>query len=107
VETKHSEISQWDVMKVWGQQNVEWIHLPATNGSGGIIVTWHKDAFYAISSLVAQRWICVLGVFLYENFGSHSTNIEYEAIKRPHPRPSTYRLGYQPAVYVDQNKCSE
>ena len=44
VETKHAEVSQWDIRKCWAKQDAEWVHAPAINGSGGLIVSWHKDA---------------------------------------------------------------
>jgi len=68
VETKHVEVSQWEINKCWATQDVEWVHAPALNGSGGLIVSWHKDAFEAISTFIGQRWICVLGTFAMENF---------------------------------------
>jgi len=63
VETKHAELSQWDLMAVWGQQSFEWVHVPATEGSGGLLVTWHTGSFGAISSIIAPRWVCVIGDF--------------------------------------------
>ena len=42
-------------MKCWGKQDAEWVQTPATNGSGGIIITWHKDSFSAINSFIGQR----------------------------------------------------
>jgi len=38
VETKHMDITIWDIRKLWGQQNAEWVHSPAVNGSGGLVV---------------------------------------------------------------------
>jgi len=34
VETKHTEVSQWDIMKCWGRQDAEWVQAPTTSGSG-------------------------------------------------------------------------
>ena len=68
VKTKQMDISIWDIRKMWGYLNVEWIHSPAVNGSGGLLIAWHPDSFKEIKSLVAQRWICVFGKFLKENF---------------------------------------
>jgi len=66
VETKHAEITVWSLKKIWGNQNVDWVQSPAENGSGGILVSWHKDSFEVASSLVTQRWICVFGKFKQE-----------------------------------------
>jgi len=68
VETKHKDITIWDVRKLWGLQNAEWVHSPAVNGSGGLVVTWNSDSFKEISSMVTQRWVYIFGKFLKENF---------------------------------------
>ena len=68
VETKHSDFSLWDIRKIWGNQDVGWVHSSAVNGSGGLVVFWHHDAFKGIRSLITQRWICVFGKFLEEDF---------------------------------------
>jgi len=39
VEIKHSVLSQRDLMAIWGLQSTEWVHVPAINGSGGLIAT--------------------------------------------------------------------
>ena len=59
VETKHTEVTQWDMLKCWGKQEAEWVHIPATNSSGGLILAWQKEAFLAVNSFLGQRWICV------------------------------------------------
>jgi len=28
VETKHSEVLQWDMLKCWSRQDAEWVHIP-------------------------------------------------------------------------------
>ena len=53
VETKHMDITIWDIRKMWGQQSTEWVHSPAVNGSGGLLVAWNSDSFKEVSSLVA------------------------------------------------------
>ena len=68
VETKHSEISVWTMKKIWGNQRMEWIHHPAENGSGGLIMTWNQDIFEAAGSLLTQRWICVIGKLIQDGF---------------------------------------
>jgi len=61
VETKHSDISIWNIRKIWGDQKVDGVHSPAMSGSGGLLVSWNEDIFKVASSLVTQRWICVFG----------------------------------------------
>ena len=68
VETKHSDISIWTIRKLWGNHNVDWVHSPAVNGSGGLLVSWHNEYFQVGSSLITQRWICVFGKFISEAF---------------------------------------
>ena len=70
VETKHSEVSQWDMLKCWGKQDIDWVHIPASNSSGGLILMWQKEAFLAVNSFLGQRWICVQGVFTNDDFRS-------------------------------------
>jgi len=47
---------------------MEFEHVLATEGSGGLIISWHKDSFRKITFTVGQRWICVCGEFLREQF---------------------------------------
>jgi len=68
VETKQDDISLWHIRKLWGNQNVDWVHSPANNGAGGILVSWNKEAFKGASSLVTQRWICIFGQFVPKAF---------------------------------------
>jgi len=68
VETKHSDVSQWDMMRCWGKQDTDWVHIPATNSSRGLILTWHKESFVAVNTFLGQRWISVQGVFENDNF---------------------------------------
>jgi len=63
VETKHADISLWSMQKLWGNQNVDWVHSPAENGSGRVLVSWHKESFEVASSLLTQRGICVFRKF--------------------------------------------
>ena len=68
VETKHVDLSQWDIMAIWGQQSHGWVHSPVIEGSGGVIVAWHTASFETISSIIAPRWICVIGEFMQDHF---------------------------------------
>ena len=44
-EMKHSNFSHWDAVKLWGHQTGDHVHVPAIDGSGGLIISWHKDSF--------------------------------------------------------------
>jgi len=63
VETKHVHVSLWTMPKLWGNQKMDWVHSIAENGSGGLLVSWNREVFEVASSLLTQRWICVLGTF--------------------------------------------
>ena len=43
VETKQEDISNWNIRKIWGNQNVDWVHSSASNGAGGVLVSWNKE----------------------------------------------------------------
>ena len=69
IETKHSNISAKDMEQYWGNQDCEWLHIPAEEGgSGGIILTWIKESFSLIKHIVRQRWIAVKGILQQEWF---------------------------------------
>ena len=34
-ETKHSNFSHWDTVKLWGHQTGDYVHVPVIDGSGG------------------------------------------------------------------------
>jgi len=68
VETKHAELSQWDIGKCWGHQGSQHMHITAVEGSSGIIVSWHQDSFTLINCIANQRWICVIGEFTRSQF---------------------------------------
>jgi len=55
VETKHVELSQWDILAIWGQQSHEWIHSPGIEGSGGVIVGYHLEMDFNMAKRVAVR----------------------------------------------------
>ena len=61
-ETKHCEVSEWDMRKCWGNHDVEWMHVAAKQNSGGLILSWKCDAFIQCNSFAMPRWLCVLGV---------------------------------------------
>jgi len=68
VETKHAELSQWDIVRCWGHQSSQHIHNTAIEGSGGIIVSWHQDSFTLANCIANQRWICAIGEFTRNQF---------------------------------------
>ena len=63
VETKHNEVSDWKVQKCWGQSGANYMHVTTVNGSGGLLVSWHQEAFTLHNSFAKERWLCVVGEF--------------------------------------------
>ena len=63
VETKHAEVTQWDLIKCWGQIKSDFSHVAARNNSGGIIVTWKQESFDLKNSFATARWLCLVGIF--------------------------------------------
>ena len=45
VDTKHSEFSPYDIHSCWAQESVDFIHKPAHDRSGGLIISWKKESF--------------------------------------------------------------
>jgi len=43
--TKHSTLSHWDIVKLWGHQTVDDVHVLVNDGLGRLIISWHKDSF--------------------------------------------------------------
>jgi len=63
VETKHTEVTQWEMAKCWGKVEFDYSHVMATQNSGGIIVTWNHEAFTVGNSFASSRWLCLVGIF--------------------------------------------
>ena len=61
-ETKHQEITRWDMKKCWGNQEVDWMHVTARQGSGGLVISWKQAAFTLSNSIAMSRWVCVIGM---------------------------------------------
>jgi len=61
IETKHEEVSHWDMAKCWGSQNIEWRYVSARQHSGGLILSWKQDVFVQSDSFAMSRWLCVVG----------------------------------------------
>ena len=64
VETKHIEVTEWDMRKCWGHSGSDHMHVTAVQGSGGILIAWHQEAFKLQNSFAMGRWLCVEGEFI-------------------------------------------
>jgi len=62
METKHTEVTQWDLHKCWGQIRSDYPHVTAKN-SEGLIATWRQDSFTLSNSFATSRWWCLTGTF--------------------------------------------
>jgi len=63
VETKHTEVSDWDMRKCWGHSGSNYMHVTTVQGSGGLLISWHQEAFTLHNSFAKARWLCVVGDF--------------------------------------------
>ena len=63
VKTKHTKVTQWDLIKCWGKIKSDYTHVAARNNSGGLIATWNQESFVLSSSFAASRWLCLVGTF--------------------------------------------
>jgi len=69
VESKHNEVTLHDMNRCWGNQDVEWLQVPAgEGGSGGMILSWIKDIFILEEHKTTQYWILALGILQQNNF---------------------------------------
>ena len=66
-ETKHQEINSWEMKQCWGNQEIDWVHVTARQGSGGLILAWRQSYFSRSNSFALPRWVCVIGEFLENN----------------------------------------
>jgi len=44
-ETKLEIVNEERCYTLWGNNYIEWKHVPAENGARGILTIWHKDTF--------------------------------------------------------------
>ena len=51
VETKHSEVKQWDLIKCWGRTKPNYTHVAASNNSGGLMQLGAKMLLISITHL--------------------------------------------------------
>jgi len=69
VESKHNEITLQDLHSCWGNQDIDWLHVPTKEGgSGGLILTWLKDSFDLVEHQIMQHWISATGILQQSNF---------------------------------------
>jgi len=69
MESKHTEVTLHDMNKCWGNQDIEWVQVPAEEGgSGGIILAWLKDSFTLDEYETRQHWILTVGSLQQNNF---------------------------------------
>jgi len=63
IETKQSDISQWELKKCWGNVAFDYFQIAAIQNSGGLLL-WRQESFLPCNSFATQRWLCVIGDFL-------------------------------------------
>nr|XP_025647281.1 uncharacterized protein LOC112742257 [Arachis hypogaea] len=68
VETKRQPVTSFDVKKIWGNGCVGWDYVESTGASGGLLLMWDEGSFEIRNCYKSERWLCVAGVLLQNNF---------------------------------------
>ena len=68
VETKHSDLNTHKIRRIWGNNDYEWRHVTAMDGSSGLICVWDKEFLEERNFLRGSRWICIEGRLKNWNF---------------------------------------
>ncbi|XP_016161972.1 uncharacterized protein LOC107604792 [Arachis ipaensis] len=68
VETKRQSVTRFDVSKIWGNDCVGWEYVESTGASGGLLLMWDNGFFDMRNCYKNERWLCVEGVLLQNNF---------------------------------------
>jgi exonuclease III len=58
-ETKSEDISESLIHSLWGGDDCDWVHLPATGNSGGILSIWRKSLFSIVFSFTGNGFVGV------------------------------------------------
>jgi len=66
-ETKLERLQNEICYNLWKDNNIEWFHKEAMNGSRGILTMWHKDSFTCDKQLTSQWFIVMVGKYKGSN----------------------------------------
>nr|XP_029144568.1 uncharacterized protein LOC114924353 [Arachis hypogaea] len=68
IETKRPVVTKFDVASFWGCDSVGWPYVEADGASGGLLLTWDETNFKMNNCYKGERWLCVEGIMLKNNF---------------------------------------
>ncbi|XP_025673631.2 uncharacterized protein [Arachis hypogaea] len=81
IETKKQVVTRFDVARLWGCSSVGWEYVAADGASGGLLLMWDDFMFKMNNCYKGERWLCVEGVLLKNNF-----NCSFLVVYGPHDR---------------------
>ncbi|XP_016173366.1 uncharacterized protein LOC107615862 [Arachis ipaensis] len=93
VETKRQDFTKFDVARIWGWNNVGWEFVESAGASGGLLLIWDDDLFKANNCYKGERWLCVEGVMMKNNFNC-AVCLVYGAHEREEKRVVWEELSY-------------
>ncbi|XP_016168830.1 uncharacterized protein LOC107611417 [Arachis ipaensis] len=68
IETKKAVLTKFEVVQLWGNDAVRWEFVGAESASGGLLLMWDETVFKMNNCYKGDRWLCVDGVLLKNNF---------------------------------------
>ncbi|XP_057755992.1 uncharacterized protein LOC130975184 [Arachis stenosperma] len=68
VETKKHVVTRFDVSRFWGNDSFGWEYVESDGASGGLLLMWDEMSFRMNNCYKGERWLCVEGIILKNNF---------------------------------------
>ncbi|GMI80139.1 hypothetical protein HRI_001683200 [Hibiscus trionum] len=68
LESKLELVSEFLVKKIWVSDKCEFAYSPSIGRSGGIVICWDEDRFKVSRTLVEERFVCIEGCWLSDNW---------------------------------------
>ncbi|XP_016206359.1 uncharacterized protein LOC107646704 [Arachis ipaensis] len=68
IETKMQVVTKFDVIRYWGSDAVGWEYVGSDGTSRGLSLMWDVMLFRMNNCYKGERWLCVEGVLLKNNF---------------------------------------
>jgi len=60
-ETKLNTLSNQKCYRLWGDNNIDWMHKEAEGGAGGILTMWHKNIFVYERHIISKGFLAIIG----------------------------------------------
>ncbi|XP_057719883.1 uncharacterized protein LOC130934317 [Arachis stenosperma] len=61
-------MTKFDVTSLWGHDGAGWEYVKADGASGGLLLMWDENIFKMNNCYKGERWLCVEGIILKNNF---------------------------------------